>query len=30
VNQRVMRWTVAGIGLLTAGYFFLLNAMRHG
>jgi uncharacterized protein len=30
VNQRVMRWTVASIGLLTAAYFFLQNAMRHG
>ncbi len=30
INQRVMRWTVALIGLLTAGYFFLLNAMQHG
>jgi uncharacterized protein len=30
VNQRVMRWTVALIGLLTAGYFFLLNALQHG
>jgi hypothetical protein len=24
-NQRAMRWTVAGIGFLTAGYFFLQN-----
>jgi uncharacterized membrane protein YfcA len=30
VNQRVMRWTVALIGLLTAVYFFLQNALRHG
>jgi uncharacterized protein len=30
VNQRVMRWTVAIIGLGTAAYFFLLNALRHG
>ena len=30
VNQRVMRWTVAVIGLLTAGYFFLQNALGHG
>jgi uncharacterized protein len=30
VNQRVMRWTVALIGLVTAGYFFLQNALRHG
>ncbi len=29
VNQRTMRWTVAGIGLLTAGYFFVQN-YRHG
>jgi uncharacterized membrane protein YfcA len=28
VNQRTMRWTVAAIGLLTAGYFFLQN-YRH-
>ena len=28
VNQRAMRWTVAGVGLLTAGYFFLQNAMQ--
>src|SRR5664279_2955602 len=25
VNQRTMRWTVAAIGLLTAGYFFVQN-----
>jgi uncharacterized membrane protein YfcA len=25
VNQRAMRWTVAVIGFLTAGYFFLQN-----
>jgi uncharacterized protein len=25
VNQRVMRWTVAIIGFVTAGYFFLQN-----
>jgi uncharacterized protein len=30
VNQRVMRWSVAVIGLGTAAYFFLLNALRHG
>lgn len=30
VNQRVMRWTVALIGLLTAGYFFLQNVLWHG
>lgn len=28
VNQRAMRWTVACIGLLTAGYFFVQNAMQ--
>ena len=28
VNQSAMRWTVACIGLLTAGYFFLQNAMQ--
>ena len=28
VNQRAMRWAVASIGLLTAGYFFLQN-YRH-
>jgi len=25
VNQRAMRWTVAGIGFVTAGYFFAQN-----
>ena len=31
VNQRAMRWTVAAIGFLTAGYFFMQNYMlRHG
>ncbi len=30
VNQRAMRWTVACIGLLTAGYFFLQNSIHHG
>lgn len=30
VNQRTMRWTVAGIGLLTAGYFFLQSSLHHG
>jgi uncharacterized membrane protein YfcA len=30
VNQRAMRWTVAGIGLLTAGYFFLQNSIHRG
>jgi len=29
VNQRAMRWTVAGIGLLTAGYFFLQNSIHR-
>lgn len=29
VNQRTMRWTVAGIGLVTSAYFFMQNAM-HG
>src|ERR1017187_7961851 len=29
VNQRAMRWTVAIIGFVTAGYFFLENYMRH-
>jgi uncharacterized membrane protein YfcA len=28
VNQRTMRWTVAAIGLITAGYFFVQN-YRH-
>jgi uncharacterized membrane protein YfcA len=28
VNQKTMRWTVAGIGFVTAGYFFLLNSMH--
>lgn len=30
VNQRTMRWTVAVIGLATAGYFFLQNSLYHG
>lgn len=30
VNQRTMRWGVAGIGLLTAGYFFMQNSMHRG
>ncbi len=30
VNQRAMRWTVAGIGLLTAGYFFFQNSIHRG
>jgi uncharacterized protein len=29
INQRVMRWTVTAIGFLTAGYFFLQNAVSH-
>jgi uncharacterized protein len=29
VNQRVMRWTVAMIGFITAGYFFLDNFRHH-
>src|ERR1700722_4631927 len=29
VNQTVMRWAVAVIGFVTAGYFFLQNAMNH-
>jgi len=29
VNQRVMRWTVAIIGFVTAGYFFLQNYLNH-
>jgi len=29
VNQKVMRWTVAMIGFVTAGYFFLQNAAHH-
>jgi uncharacterized membrane protein YfcA len=29
VNQRVMRWGVAIIGFVTAGYFFLLNYVHH-
>ncbi|MGB6974114.1 MAG: hypothetical protein WBD67_05480 [Terracidiphilus sp.] len=29
VNLRVMRWTITAIGFLTAGYFFLLNAVSH-
>jgi len=30
INQRAMRWTVAGIGLLTAGYFFFQNSIHRG
>jgi uncharacterized membrane protein YfcA len=29
VNQRAMRWSVAVIGFLTAGYFFLQNYLHH-
>ncbi len=29
VNQRAMRWTVAAIGFVTAGYFFLQNYLQH-
>jgi uncharacterized membrane protein YfcA len=29
VNPKVMRWTVAIIGFVTAGYFFLQNAAHH-
>ncbi|MGA2652030.1 MAG: sulfite exporter TauE/SafE family protein [Terracidiphilus sp.] len=29
VNQRAMRWTVAVIGFVTAGYFFLQNYLVH-
>ncbi|HUX27278.1 MAG TPA: sulfite exporter TauE/SafE family protein [Terracidiphilus sp.] len=29
VNQRAMRWTVALIGFVTAGYFFLDNYLQH-
>jgi hypothetical protein len=29
IDQRVMRWTVAGIGFVTAGYFFLVNEVHH-
>lgn len=29
VNQRAMRWAVAIIGFVTAGYFFLQNYLRH-
>ncbi len=29
LNQRVMRWTVAVIGFVTAGYFFLANHLQH-
>lgn len=29
INQRVMRWTVATIGFVTAGYFFVVNYVHH-
>jgi uncharacterized membrane protein YfcA len=29
LNQRVMRWTVATIGFVTAGYFFAANHFHH-
>jgi uncharacterized membrane protein YfcA len=29
VNQKVMRWSVATIGFMTAGYFFLQNSRHH-
>ena len=29
VNQRAMRWSVAVIGFVTAGYFFLQNYLQH-
>jgi uncharacterized membrane protein YfcA len=29
VNQRAMRWAVAVIGFVTAGYFFLQNYLQH-
>ena len=29
VNQRLMRWAVAIIGFMTAGYFFLANYLNH-
>jgi hypothetical protein len=29
INQRVMRWTVALIGFITAGYFFAINYLHH-
>jgi uncharacterized membrane protein YfcA len=29
VNQRVMRWTVASIGFVTAGYFFMVNSLHR-
>jgi uncharacterized membrane protein YfcA len=29
VNQRAMRWAVAVIGFITAGYFFWRNYAHH-
>ena len=29
INQKNMRWTVAIIGFMTAGYFFVQNYLRH-
>ena len=29
INQRAMRWAVAVIGFVTAGYFFLQNYLVH-
>jgi uncharacterized protein len=29
INQRTMRWTVAVIGFITAGYFFAINHAQH-
>jgi uncharacterized protein len=29
INQRAMRWTVAIIGFVTAGYFFAVNYAQH-
>ena len=29
INQRAMRWTVALIGFVTAGYFFVANSAHH-
>ena len=29
IHQSVMRWTVAAIGFMTAGYFFMVNHLQH-
>ena len=29
INQRTMRWAVAVIGFVTAGYFFVANSVHH-